>query len=74
VLQKRRASIAVFSPLKSQDSTKTSNTPPTFGVSSECEGSLGLPPCWTVIYFLPYVSVCNVSVATQSLEGCSTHS
>jgi inositol 1,4,5-triphosphate receptor-associated cGMP kinase len=29
--QKRRASIAVFRPLNSQDSTKTSNTSPTFG-------------------------------------------
>jgi hypothetical protein len=38
VLQRRRASIAAFRPLDSQDSTKASNTSLTFGVSSQQEG------------------------------------
>jgi hypothetical protein len=38
VLQRRRASIATFRPLDSQDSTKTSSTSLTFGVSLQCEG------------------------------------
>ena len=38
LLQRRRASIATFRPLDSQDSAKTSNTSLTFGVSSQCEG------------------------------------
>jgi hypothetical protein len=65
VLQRRRASIAAFRPLDSQDSTKTSNTSLTFGVSSQCEGR--------VVYCLVRLLFIFVSTTTTSVTCLGPH-
>ena len=73
VLQRRRASIAAFRPLDSQDSTKTSNTSLTFGVSSQCGGRVVY--CLVRLLFIFIYTTTSVTcLGSQNPEGSSTHS